>query len=340
MKKLALIQDYHPNFFDTYKELEKHYDLEMIGDGRYFNCPKEVNNKLWKTKVTGNLYFGNPHTLFKHLRGHKLAMIKDFSQPKSLVAIILCRLMGIKYVVTIQKISWADTKFKKRLLDLVAKRIVGRNTPIICSVKAGFVSAHPYFNNLHYVPFAIKSKTTTKKYDIAGDVLKVLCVGKLTQERKNQTQLIKYLSTLLLRNQSLELTLVGDCKKENEYSQRLRQSAKGSRIKVIVKPNVAREDMQREYLDADVFMLSSRREPAAYSVLEAMSYGLCAITSADNGTRCYLPTQHIDLETDNYKINWVGLKKEGKRNVVLAKKNHDPKVIVAKHVRILEELKC
>ena len=57
---------------------------------------------------------------------------------------------------------------------------------------------------------------------------------------------------------------------------------------ITVKTNVARRDMEREYLSADLYVIPSTLEMASVSQLEAMSYSLPVIVSDTNGTACYV----------------------------------------------------
>ena len=101
--KLALIQDYHPNFYYTYKELEKYYDLTMFGDS-YYPVPKDINLVKWKTIRLGKVYVGDTQRLRKLVKGFKQAIVKDY-QFKSLQAINVCKLENIKYCVMLQTIT-------------------------------------------------------------------------------------------------------------------------------------------------------------------------------------------------------------------------------------------
>ena len=57
---------------------------------------------------------------------------------------------------------------------------------------------------------------------------------------------------------------------------------------VTVKTNVAKRDMEKEYLAADLYVIPSTLEMASVSQLEAMSYSLPVISSDTNGTSCYV----------------------------------------------------
>lgn len=330
---LALIQDYHTNFYATYKELEKHYDLEMFGTS-YFKIPKDINNKLWETKQIGRFYLANPFKLYKLLKGHKQAIIKDFSQPKSVIAIIICRLLGIKYSITLQKMDW----FNKHplLLKLLIKLVIKRDTPIIARITQGFYEAKRFFYNVTYIPFAIEKKIPNKYYP--SDPIRVLCVGKLNDPNKNQIQLIKALNEV---DGNFELTLVGSMKSKTPYYHKLLSAMLGSFIKVYLMPNLTRAETEMEYMKADLLILPTLREPANYSVLEAMSYGLPVISGSGNGTSCYIENKQVFwtgeskslVETISWSLQF--LQGIGLRNFYLARKNHNPEKIVKKMMEVI-----
>ena len=145
---LALIQDYHPNFYYTYKELSKYYDLTMFGDS-YYPVPKDINLVRWETIKLGKVYIGDAQRLRKLLKGYKLAIVKDY-QFKSLQAINVCKLENIKYCVMLQTIT------KPLVLNLF-RRFIGKDTPIIFSVDVDIDKAK-WFKNVSYIPFSIEVK--------------------------------------------------------------------------------------------------------------------------------------------------------------------------------------
>jgi len=331
--KLALIQDYHNNFYDTYKELEKRYDLQMFGES-YFKIPKDINNFEWKHKQIGRFYFANPFTLYKALKGHTKAIIKDFSQPMSITAILVCRLLGIKYSITLQKMDW----FKKRplLLKLLIKLVIKKDTPIIARITESFYTAKLYFNNVHYIPFAVSSKIPYKYTN--HHTKRILCVGKLNDPNKNHILLIKALEQM---EGNFELTIVGSMKKKTPYYYKLQQAMMSSINKIYMIPNLSQGNLALEYMKADLFVLPTIQEPANYSVLEAMSYGLPTISSSGNGTACYLHkysvfrSKDIDSLRQTLLTTMHTLDYLRGYNLNSARVNHNPEKIVKEIMEVI-----
>ena len=333
--KLALIQDYHPNFYDTYKELEKHYDLTMYGVS-YYDIPKDINNFEWKTSQSGRFYFANPFKLYKLVKGHKQAIIKDFSQPKSLIAIIICTILGIKHSIMIQKMEWFNRH--PLVLKILVKLIIGKDTPIIARVREGYDNAKQFFDNVTYIPFAITKKE--KVPYTKGANVNVLCVGKLTDENKNQIQLIEALEDI---DNDFELTLVGSLKEKSNHYYKIQKTMLSSMNKIFILTNLNKKDMELEYAMTDLYILPTLREPANYSVLEAMSHGLPVISSSGNGSSCYIDKDYVFNSGDKESLAKVinnslsNLEFMGYRNYKLVEKNHKPKNIVKKIIEVIEK---
>jgi glycosyltransferase involved in cell wall biosynthesis len=140
----------------------------------------------------------------------------------------------------------------------------------------------------------------------------------------------------------INLKLVGVFHKYNKYYNELTEVINNSKHNITVEMNLEPERMEDIYLNSDLFILPSYKEPAAYSVLEAMSYGLPVICSNDNGTSCYLDKEYVFKARDKNslinviknttikegKIDWAKLESVGNLNIFIVKSNHSHKNVI------------
>jgi glycosyltransferase involved in cell wall biosynthesis len=94
--------------------------------------------------------------------------------------------------------------------------------------------------------------------------------------------------------------------------------------------------MKEQYHWADLYVLPSANEPAAVSILEAMSFGLPVICSDQNGTKCYVveggngfvfrsgDVQSLSSILETLLSDRRRLLKMGKRSTELVKERHAP----------------
>ena len=105
--------------------------------------------------------------------------------------------------------------------------------------------------------------------------------------------------------------------------------------------------MQTEYRWADLYVLPSVREPAAVSLLEAMSFGLPVISSTQNGTRCYIvqgengaifPAGDVEALTralEGILRSREQLEKMGQRSLAFVKERHAPEVTYQQFMKVV-----
>jgi len=325
---LALIMDYHPNFYDTYKELEKHYDLTMFGSS-YYPVPSDINFVEWETKRLGSVYVGSTIKLHLLLKGFKLAIIKDMFQPKSLTAVNVCKRKKIKYIVVIQTIT------KPYLLPFV-KMVVGKDTPIVCSIDNTEI-VKKYFNNVSYIPLSIKIPNNYSH--VKNKIFKVLCVGRLDLERKNQ---ILVIDTLNKMDYNFELVLIGSKQENNAYYKKLiRKSCTSFPTNVYISTNLNKKEVSLEYQCSDLFILATINEPCNYTIVEAMAYGLPVISSLGNCSCSYLNNNNMVFSTQDELISSIEYallryKVISIENKYLIKQNHDVVKNVDKLIKMFE----
>ncbi len=306
MKFLFLLPRLHNNQYEGMKALLEHghevkvgvlytlqterYDLVQpttLGYSWIFRCWKG----LFRTKSTSTLKdrfelrYGFPSLcrLWRLIRASRadVVMIKNIDSVFSLMAMVMARLLKKKIVVNLQ-IDKHRNQPKSGSVEFV-RRWFGAEviTPLLGDPK------YPNHNsNLHYIPFTHPLDEMMEDRRGRTGPIRILCVAKF-QARKQQTLLLRALS--VLGDLDWELRLIGQ-RGEPEYLQTIQTLIRkqGLDKRVSVEVDLPWEKMRQAFRWADLYILPSAREPAAVSLLEAMSFGLPVICSDENGTRCYI----------------------------------------------------
>ena len=206
-----------------------------------------------------------------------------------LLSILTAKLIGAKLVFYTQTPKYCQWKRRKRVVFLLALWASGVKwiTPLLGSPKGDGIN----FDKLQYIPFVIPPQTKPqKKQWFNGDVINVLTVGKF-QRRKNHHLFLEAVSRLS-RDYPIRTTIIGECTTQEHHSElddlRRQSERLGLNDRVEFKINLPFRDMQKQYSKHDLFVLASRNEPAAISLLEAMANSLPIICSDSNGTSCYI----------------------------------------------------
>ena len=206
----------------------------------------------------------------------------------SMAAYLLCKRKGYPCILYNQTPLWtepAKTDPAHRLAAKLSPKL--RMTPVMGAESKGtLVGEKDYF-----VPFVINPQRAQEDRSyFDGDVIHILCIGKY-EIRKHHLMLLHIVEKLRERY-DIHLTLVGEATNhfQKEYCEQVRTYVAKHRLEdiVMVKTNVPRSGMEREYLAADAYVIPSTREMASVSQLEAMSYSLPVICSDTNGTACYV----------------------------------------------------
>lgn len=117
-----------------------------------------------------------------------------------------------------------------------------------------------------------------------------LAVAKYNR-RKNLSALVEAFA-MAPAHDDVTLTIIGENSRaeHREVLARLRDQVRslGLEQRVVLLENIAYEEVQRLYLDYDVFVMPSYAEPASISQIEAMAHGLAVVCNRDNGTAHYI----------------------------------------------------
>lgn len=206
----------------------------------------------------------------------------------SMAAYRICRRKGYPCILYNQNPLWsapAKTDLLHRIADKLSPKV--RMTPVMGRKKPGTAIRE----NDYFVPFVAEPQRAPGEREyFAQDTIHILCIGKY-EIRKHHLMMVEAVSRLREKYR-LHLTLVGEATNhfQKEYCEQVRESVKAHHAEdiVTVKTNVPRNQMEREYLAADVYVIPSTLEMASVSQLEAMSYSLPVICSDTNGTACYV----------------------------------------------------
>jgi glycosyltransferase involved in cell wall biosynthesis len=139
--------------------------------------------------------------------------------------------------------------------------------------------------NVHYVPFVYPVQEHREFSDLK--TVKIISVGKYTK-RKDHLLLIKVVNRLSEKGYQIKLNIYGE-KADTDYYNLLKEKVnsfkKGS---IELHENIPYEEIKEAYRSHHLFVLPAYSEPAAYSPVEAMAYGLPVICSDQCGTKCYI----------------------------------------------------
>ena len=146
-----------------------------------------------------------------------------------------------------------------------------------------------------YIPFPVEPMPpgTERRYAPDG-VVRILCVGKLTERRKNQFLLLRALEPLASQF-DFRVTLVGSSSVEignpdPEHFKALQNYAingpLAKHMEIIA--DVPYHDMPTIYQNHDICVLPSCAEPLGTAPLEAMAQGCAVIVSSDAGSAYYV----------------------------------------------------
>ena len=287
----SLIEKGHEvKFLSLFQLPEERFSIvkpKIIGYSKFFIILNKVFNRrdIKPIKNKFETKYGYP-SIFKLLLiifkfNPDVIVVKNIYSIFSLLGLIIGKFLFKKNIVFMQ-IEKYRQKGRSRSVDFVNKIFKAKViTPILGDERYKITS-----NNLLYIPFAIEAKNYKKKF-FNHDRINIVTVGKFIK-RKDHLLLLHAVNRLRA-SYNLFLTVIGQKADENYLKQVLNYvEHKKLENMVSLKFNLIGKEVELEYEKHDLFILPSYNEPAAFSLLEAMSYQLPVISSDLNGTKCYV----------------------------------------------------
>lgn len=297
LRIVFLVPRFHTNlYFATKALIEAGHSVHLVCRDR---AEAEDHSHLSPHYLDATASFGDVWTLLGRL-DPDLLLIRDVPglTRKFLVAGMAQRRRLYAYD---QHPVSRHRSLRKIISDLLRGRPLRRVTPI-----PGLERPMLPAKFSHYLPFPVaqasglheRSKEGAKE---DGEPIRILCVGKLAQPRKNHHLLLEALAALP-EALAWRLTLAGATETSvsggsDGYLDRLRRQVShgplASRLSLL--ENVPFGDMAALYATHDICVLPSVDEPLGTSPLEAMAYGCVPVISDGCGSAGYIPSDAYGL---------------------------------------------
>lgn len=223
-----------------------------------------------------------------------IAVIRERSV-YSMVTYLICRHYRIPTILYNQSPLWVEEKndLPHRIVRGLTPKV--RMTPVMGSSGPGLIREE----NAFFVPFVMEAKLSPEhKNYCQDDILHIFAVGKY-EKRKNILMLAEVVNALS-KNYKIHLTVAGECSTDfhKKYYADVKEYIEKNKLqdKIVLLKNLTREEMDREYAKADLFVIPSTLEPASISQLEAMAFSIPVICSDTNGSACYVKEGHNGLQ--------------------------------------------
>jgi len=282
-------------------EFYENIDVEVLNLSFFSKLIVLISNLFKKTNLKSSvelrIHLPNKE-LKKEIKSFKpdVIILKAYQNLLAIKTLLLARKFKIK-VLMLTQTTFTHIKGSKLLFRLNIKffkklGVYAYVTPIKSNYDA-FKSVG--IENVFYVPFVFPAATTLSESKSENSglntnniVIKLISVGKFVK-RKDQLLLIKACHQLIKKKYAVELNIFGENAAKDYYNEVISYVENNNLNKnIAILTDVPYNELLKEYQKHDIFVLPSYAEPAAYSLVEALTNGLPAIVSNECGTKCYI----------------------------------------------------
>ena len=274
-KNLFLISNYLSKKLDKValitisKKYKKKFDnsIEFISPAADF----------WDNLSRGSKYFLSLFLLIKEIIKNKNTTV--IALQANIYCILICKLFSIKVVArsNAAPAGWSNNKIKKLIFKLflnLADKVIVNSLQFKKDLKTELhVNATCIYNPLNYYEIIKKSKEKSKKIFKNNKQLKILNIGRLT-EQKDQLTFLKALN-LIKKTINFQAIIIGRGKLNNELLKYINKNKLNNCIKII-------DFVENPFpllKQTELFILSSKYEGLPNVLLEALSLKKFIISS-------------------------------------------------------------
>lgn len=251
----------------------KSEDMPLDGNIKIITVPtpksKALNAFVYSFLATVRALFGRYDVVHFHAEG-----------PAAMC--FLTKLFGIRTVVTIHGLDWQRSKwggfatkylkFGEKTAAKYADEVIVLSHAVQDYFKEEYGRDTVFISNGVSAPKIREASLITEKYQLKKDGY-ILYLGRIVPE-KGVHYLIDAYSQL---DTQMPLVIAGGSSHSQQYFDELRQKAQGKNI--IFTDFVQGRELEELYSNAYIYVLPSDLEGMPISLLEAMSYGNCCLTS-------------------------------------------------------------
>jgi len=300
---------YHSNLRGWFKGFQENgndvrllvYKQDKIDDAglprSVYLSPSRWSRKLMakNTRMRGDgvdsfspFYFPSFKSLWNYVKSFEpqVVVIRPVFTRFGLILTFICIIKRIKIVYhSRNKIYRHYPKLKLRLFNLV---MFFCNAHWMTPVKGDNRRFSLPSRRFIYMPFAIKPKYESRRYFYNGHV-NILCVAKYFKSKNPQMALDVFLN-LREQNENIKLTICGTGDETGDYFRSMVNQCEHSDYKsdITLLINQPERILDQLYSSHDIFILTTNHDPASFTVLEAMSYGLATLTTDVDGASGYI----------------------------------------------------
>lgn len=280
-------------------ELIKEYEVTIIS---YFKSNDNINfylDKEVKVKyITTEKYDGSPGSIKRLFKFMKIFFRVNFYLKKQKSDYIIAQ--GMPVALMLFPLNFMKNKviacehvhydYYNEIIKWIRNKLYKYYYKVVVLTSKDKEKFEKNLDNVEYIPNYI-SKISEKKSLLNNKV--IISVGRL-EEQKGYDILIEICSKLLPDYPEWKLKIFGEGNLRKKLEEQIRKNNMGNQILLMGTTN----EIEKEYLKSDIYVMSSRFEGMPMVLLEASSYGLPLISfDCPNG-----PSDIIEDSVNGYLV--------------------------------------